>query len=420
MQMGWEVELKGKLYEGEIKRMLNYVVDLWPELGQTLHLRIFGLKWDGECKVEKMLRYSRNRENISGWRNKSIDPFQEPPFQLLWIQNDNEHVLAFRAHHSVVDGEAFFDICTEAVRILANLKKGVKPSLPLVRPSANFIRLIDALGLVRKGKIIPMIRYLRRTANDAKLGLTARFAMNKCEPGNISLCERLIDGQTLLHLRQYAGFFYTTHVWLCAAAWIKTIYKWNLLKNKSSCSRVSLEIPVNFRRKYNSCQCMGNFISPLITTVDALPAITDVARALQKQFRNGARDLVYFGLPLFTFPAQFIPWKLFRRFAATSSSTGSATSHFTWLKLKQSRDVYMETSKASGGELQIIDQRVFSPVCLHMGASLLILGTARPVKAIITYRLNAFSDSGANTLADLFARELMECVEENKAKTKTL
>ena len=54
------------------------------------------------------------------WRvaQPAYDPFREPPFQLLWIANMMTNLFAFRAHHAVVDGEAFFEVCVEAVRAL--------------------------------------------------------------------------------------------------------------------------------------------------------------------------------------------------------------------------------------------------------------------------------------------------------------
>ena len=63
----------------------------------------------------------REREELSAWRNKPLNPFAEPPFQVLWIGNGDENLFAFRAHHAVVDGEGFFGVCAEALRAVANV-----------------------------------------------------------------------------------------------------------------------------------------------------------------------------------------------------------------------------------------------------------------------------------------------------------
>ena len=70
-----------------------------------------------------MLRVTENRDALAEWRNRPMNPFREPPFQLLWIANDETNLFAFRAHHAVVDGEAFFEVCVEAVRALAGKKQ---------------------------------------------------------------------------------------------------------------------------------------------------------------------------------------------------------------------------------------------------------------------------------------------------------
>src|SRR5215203_2622457 len=101
MQLGVEVELKGKIAANDVEQMLLHVVRRWPPLGQRLHRGWVGLTWDGELQTSGMLRVAENREALTAWRNKPLNPFDEPPFQLLWIANGDMNLFAFRAHHSV-------------------------------------------------------------------------------------------------------------------------------------------------------------------------------------------------------------------------------------------------------------------------------------------------------------------------------
>src|SRR4030095_1736674 len=123
MQLGVEIEMKGKLRRSDLEAMLASVVSRWPQLGQVLHKKVFGLTWSGEPRISEMLGVAGENDSLSRWRNKPIDPFHEPPFQLLWIPGDAANVLAFRAHHAVMDGQAFFAVCVEAVRALPQLKR---------------------------------------------------------------------------------------------------------------------------------------------------------------------------------------------------------------------------------------------------------------------------------------------------------
>src|SRR6185436_14704032 len=85
MQLGVEVELKGRITREDVERMLLHVVKRWPPLGQRLQRQWLGLSWDGKQKISEMLRVAENRDALAEWRNKPLNPFREPPFQLLWI-----------------------------------------------------------------------------------------------------------------------------------------------------------------------------------------------------------------------------------------------------------------------------------------------------------------------------------------------
>ena len=86
MQLGGEVDLEGKLERQHLEQMVSYIVGQWPRLGQCLDKGLFGLKWAGSCRTEQMLRVGNNHNGaLAEWRNEPIDPFRDPPFQVLWI-----------------------------------------------------------------------------------------------------------------------------------------------------------------------------------------------------------------------------------------------------------------------------------------------------------------------------------------------
>ncbi|HEU5460429.1 MAG TPA: hypothetical protein VFU83_08030, partial [Pyrinomonadaceae bacterium] len=175
MQLGVEVELKGRVTREDLDHMLSDVVHRWPPLGQRLRKHLSGLTWEGDSPVSEMLQ---TVGTVAEWRNRPLDPFKEPPFQVLWIADGERHVLAFRAHHAVVDGEGFFAVCAEAVRGLAEKRTQIK------RIDADSIRGNRNLNL---GDALKIVQRMRREALDSR---SASLAMRSCVPGDISFVER--------------------------------------------------------------------------------------------------------------------------------------------------------------------------------------------------------------------------------------
>jgi hypothetical protein len=58
--------------------------------------------------------------------------------------------------------------------------------------------------------------------------------------------------------------------------------------------------------------------------------------------------------------------------------------------------------------LQVVHQRSYTPVCLHMGAALAVLAWPERAQLFITYRETAFSQAEAETLIDLVLAELTQ------------
>ncbi|HEU4837145.1 MAG TPA: hypothetical protein VFS90_22130 [Pyrinomonadaceae bacterium] len=377
MQLGVEVELKGRIDRGDVERMLSHVVKCWPPLGQRLHRDWLGLSWDGRPRISEMLRVAENREALAEWRNRPLNPFREPPFQLLWIASDQENLFAFRAHHAVVDGEAFFGVCVEAVRALA----GAADEADL---KEGFTRTVRVKGALEK------VQQLRKEAQSDR---SARIAVRSNAPGPIAIVERDLERDLL-------------NGWLCAAAWMKAIYAWNRSRGPMTTSLISLEVPVSLRRSRDQHLRIGNLISPLVLYGDATRPLEDLAQDLKQQMSTAMRQRTHLALPALSAPARFLPWEVFRRIAASPELTGYATSHFAWFEHAQT--IHDDVSSASGGALQIVNQQIYTPVCLHMGAGLAILAWPERAQVFLTHRLNALSTSDANCLLDLMVQGLGE------------
>lgn len=375
MQLGVEVELKGRITRGDVERMLDHIVRRWPPLGQRLRRNFFGLSWDGECRTSEMLEAADGRETLAEWRNRRLDPFQEPPFQLLWLARGDTNLLAFRAHHAVVDGEGFFAVCVEAVRTLVHL---------------GTTDLISDRGTSRAVSLRKAFRSLQQLRSEARANKSARLAMRSCSPGETSIVERDLSS--------------IASGWLCASAWMRAIHAWNESRGSAVTPLISLEVPVSLRRRRERGIRTGNWISPITLSGDASRPLEVLATDLKQQMARATRQRMHLALPTLTRPARFVPWRAFRKFAASPELTGFATSHFAWFE--QSRTIHTEVFRESNGALQIVDQRIYTPVCLHMGAAMAVLAWPERAQIFITHRLNALSTDDANVLADLVLREL--------------
>ena len=163
-------------------------------------------------------------------------------------------------------------------------------------------------------------------------------------------------------------------------------------------------MPVSLRRRRDRHLQIGNLISPLTLTGDATQPLEELATQLKQQMTNATRKREHLALPTLSAPGDFLPWEVLRRIAASPELTGFATSHFAWLEQEQS--IHEEVFRASGGALQFVDQKIYTPVCLHMGAALAVLAWPDRTQAFLTYRLKALSKTEAETLLDLVVQQL--------------
>src|ERR1043165_3793684 len=355
MQLGVETELKGRVNREDVERMLSHLVRRWPPLGQKVSRRLFGLGGEGEPRVRAMLQIGGE---LSAWRNKPLNPFAEPPFQVLWISSGEENILAFRAHHAVVDGEGFFGVCAEALRALAG-----KNYLTTDFTDENH-------GFTKRVGVRDAIESVQKLREEARGNKSARLAVRSCSPGEIAVVERDVE---------------IRNGWLCASAWMKAIYEWNRLRDAKTTSLISLEVPVSLRRRRDGNLQHGNLISPLTLFADATQPLEELATQLKQQMSSAMRRREHLALPTLSAPGDFLPWEVLRRIAASPELTGYATSHFAWLDGAQT--FHDDVSRLSGGALQLVDQQIYTPVCLHMGAALAVLAWPERTQVFLTSRM---------------------------------
>jgi hypothetical protein len=185
---------------------------------------------------------------------------------------------------------------------------------------------------------------------------------------------------------------------------MKAIYAWNLSRAADPSPLISLEVPVSLRRSRDNDVQIGNLISPLTLYGDATRPAEELAKELKQQMSKAMRRRTHLALPSLAGPAKFLPYPVFRKLAANPELTGFATSHFAWLE--QSESIHDDVVRISGGALQIVNQQIYTPVCLHMGAAMAILAWPERAQVFLTHRLNAFSTTDAHALLDLMVHEL--------------
>jgi len=406
MQLGVEVELNGRIERSHVEQALRHLVHRRPPLGQRLRKGLFGLSWQGECRVGEMLSIAESRQALVEWRNRPLNPFVEPPLQLLWIPDGGTNVLGFRAHHAVVDGEGFFAICAEGLRTLAEESfLGVRClGTALVSSTESQTKAVPRHRTPRRDlKISDALRNLQQLRRESRLNRSARLAVHNVMPGDIAIVERDLERDELRGLQRRATELNVAPGWLCASAWMKAIYSWNLSRGIDS-PVISLEVPISLRRRRDTQVSIGNWISPLTLFGNATQALEILALDLKRQISRALRRRSHLALPFLSSPAKFLPWSLFRRLVSSPELTGFATSHFAWFE--QSQTIQDEVFQFSGGALQLVGQRIYTPVCLHMGAALSVLAWPERAQIFLTHRLTALSTSEAEDLLELVVQEL--------------
>jgi len=246
------------------------------------------------------------------------------------------------------------------------------------------------------------LKNLQELRSQARLNQSARLALRTCTTGDVSVVKRDLERGEFRELQRQARDAGVAPGWLCASAWIKAIHAWNLSHNTDAKPLISLEVPVSLRRGPEVQ--IGNLISPLTLYGDATKPLAALSRDLKQQMRSAMRQRSHLALPSLSAPAKFIPFRLLRKLAANPELTGFAPSHFAWFE--QSQSIHEDLLRISGGALQLVDQQLYTPVCLHMGAAMAILAWPERAQVFLTHRLTALSTTDAHTLSDLMVQEL--------------
>ncbi|MFY9821605.1 MAG: hypothetical protein WAM82_09485, partial [Thermoanaerobaculia bacterium] len=229
------------------------------------------------------------------------------------------------------------------------------------------------------------------------------LAVRETAPGDVAVCSRRLAGAERDRLRERSRQCGVGLPWLCCAAWMRTLGGWNAERGRDN-PLVSLELPVSTRPGHGEESAeLGNGISPLLLFADTSRPLEEIARDLHRQFATGVRRRSHLAVPTFTAAGRYLPWWLFRRLASDTTYSGFATSHFTWMRSPVDPG---EIARLSGGRLELLDQRLYGPVCLHMGAALQGLETASGFLLAITHRLNALPPADADALAGRLLAEL--------------
>jgi len=405
MQIGSEMELRGTVQRDDVMRIVQRLVTSWPQLGQRLRRRMLGLEWCGEPDVGRMVHEASDQREIVAWRDRPVDPFSEPPFQVLWVSGRSRTDLAFRTHHAVADGESFFFLSVEALLALAAIRGGIAPPPP---PAAL---PPPEIGRQSVGKLWRHFRALRR---DVPVARSARLWVREVSTGAIGVVERTQQGDDLDAVHDRAARAQTRPAWVCAAAWIRAIHRWNRAHGAAT-PQVSLEVPVSLRRGREPGCAVGNFVSPVVLLGDGAQSLELLAHSLWRQLRSAVRDGAHLSMPILTAPAHHLPWALFRRLAVSTSTTGLATSHFTWLS--RPRNVFEEVAERSRGALELQRQLTYTPVCLHMGAALCVVAWPDALQLFVSYRETALSGDDAERLGDMLVAELTPSITAREVLT---
>ena len=184
---------------------------------------------------------------------------------------------------------------------------------------------------------------------------------------------------------------------------MKAIHEWNLSRGGRS---FAADLARGARQSTTSARQqvrIGNLISPLTLYGDATQPLEDLAKDLKQQMSKAMRQ-ENISLCHRLLRRQIPAVQVFRKIAANPELTGSATSHFAWFE--QSQSIHEDVVSNLAGALQITNQQIYTPVCLHMGAAMAILTWPDRTQVFLTHRLNAFSTADAEMLLDLMVREL--------------
>ena len=402
MVLGAEVRLAGVVARPELERALTCALGVWPVLGCQVRRAVLGLRWRPRFAAADLVTEGpltpEGPTSLAGWRNRPIDPFSAPPFQVRWAVEAGHTVLAFKAHHAALDGQAIFMVASAVLRFLA-ADRGGQPVPKVATPLAARV-LVAPRRLLAGARLRDLLRFAKWLKVEARLGRSARLALADVAPGPSGVSARQVPMAPLLAQAQALKISPAS---LAAAAWMRAIGRFNADRGGAK-GPISLEIPVSFRRAREGATTPGNLISPLTVFGDPEAPLAILGPTLHGTLTDALSRKLHHAVPLLAWPGAWLPWGIFRRIAVTPASTGFATSHFTLVDTPGA--VVAEVAALSGGALALVGIEVWSPVCLAMGAAVLAVPWEGQLRLSITHRLNGISGADAQVLLDHLAAEL--------------
>ncbi len=404
MQLGCELRFPEAIDPESISAMLRYLVARWPQLEMGLQRRGAWLAWKRRLALNEMLLQSDMETHV--WWNRPLDPFLEPAFQVLSRRQEKGHVLAFRAHHALMDGEAFYLVCASA---LAFLTRWPDDGWPRPREKTNSqaqTKQHRTKTKNRQGNLLEMWRFLRAMGKEARARRYAVLVKHHELPAPTATISHELKPQDWSRLRRRAREQRAGLPWLFSAAWMRAILAHNRDRGAGQRSLISLEAPVSLRRERGAGSALGNHISSLVVFGDGDQPLIPLALDLKQQFSTRIRQRAHLAMPRFSAPARFLPWPLFRGLAVNSATTtGFATSHFTWLSLPR-LSPELRTRVPTPQSLAQFNPILLTPVCLHMGAALAVLPLGDRARIFLTYREGALERPEADWLCTRLTAEL--------------
>jgi hypothetical protein len=449
MHFGAEFAVDGAVDRAAIDAAVGAALARWPALGMTLGRGVGGLRWRGEPRA--LVEESADAADIPRWRNTPIDPFREPPFGVLWVRRSaRDHAVVLRCHHAVADGHLFFAIGCEVMTALGEhvgngngrgrgsgtgsgsgdgggsgdgsgrdsgggigIGRGRGDTTVPAHPERAFAEGERASRgpahplafgrLWREAKLGASIKHARWLSREAKADRSARIAMRAVAPGDVASSDRRLDARARRAVIERARDARVRPAWIAAAAWLQTLHAWNAERGTDN-PMFSVEVPVTLRRGAGGMSDTGNHLAVLTLFADARAPIDELARGMWRDYAAGVRRRDHLAVPFLANPARLLPWPVFRRVAVSPTSTGFATTHFTWLAHEP--ELHARVRARSSGALAVVDQRIYTPVCLAMGAALCVLDWPDSLQLAITHRLTGLSADDAGRLGELLVERL--------------
>ena len=399
LQLACEVEVEGAVRREHLERALRHALRRWPVLGQRLRAGLLGVRWAGEPRLELE---EGPAAGAVAWRNQLVDPFREPPFAARWSPRPDGARIAFRVHHALADGQAFYVVVRAILRSAASAAAGAEPEGGGPRPAPHPFGLVSLLR-GRRSKLASMWRYLRWLQREGQANDATRLAIRSSDPGPVRVDTQRLEPPELATLALRARAYEVTPSVCVAACWARALARFNAARGVDPGSKVSLEIPFSIRRGA-ATEVLGNLVSPLVFHGPGRAPLGVLARRFGQQLRALRAARGHLAMPLFTAPGRWLPWPVFRRLAANEAWSGFASGHYTWLEDPEGLGHLVH--EQSGGALRLSRYLVHPPVCRTMGASLVAFRSDDALELYLGSRTTALSAAEAHELGRYLRAEL--------------